>query len=195
MVIADAQIVLEDVHLGDSISCNGVCLTVTDFNKERTWFKIGCSPETLKKTNLGKMKVGMKINLERACSGFSRYGGHYVQGHVDTTIVIESKEQEGNSIVFKFKVPETSQTGQVDFLNYIVPKGYVSLDGTSLTVIDVDWKTHCFTIMMIAYTQEKVVLAKKDVGDHVNLEVDQIGKYVENMVIKILSTKFLRSMG
>ncbi|KAJ3311135.1 Riboflavin synthase alpha chain [Boothiomyces sp. JEL0838] len=179
ITIENAKVVLTDVNMGDSIAVNGVCLTVTEFNTERTMFKIGVAPETLRKTNLGEFKVGQQVNLERAMSATTRFGGHFVQGHVDTTVTIHSITKDPpNSLIIHFKVRESD----IEFLSYIVPKGYVCLDGTSLTVIDVDWPNRLFSVMLIAYTQSKVIMPTKTVGSLVNLEVDPMGKYVENIV-------------
>jgi riboflavin synthase len=134
-------------------------------------------PETLKKTNLNNLSVGQHVNLERAMGGHSRFGGHFVQGHVDTTATIKSVTPEGNSLVFRFSVPDAH------LMSYIIPKGYVCLDGISLTVVDVCDHDHSFSICMIAYTQTKVTLSKRKVGETVNLEVDLLGKYVEKMII------------
>ena len=177
ITIKNAEIVLVDCNQGDSISCNGVCLTVVSFTKSS--FVVGVAPETLRKTNLGALKVGQQINLERAMSSSTRFGGHFVQGHVDCPVIVDAIIQDPpNSVIFRFKVPQ----GEIDYMTYIVPKGYVCLDGTSLTVIDVDWTSRTFSVMLIAYTQEKVVMMTRKVGDKVNLEVDQMGKYVENTV-------------
>ena len=177
MTIGNAALVLEDCHLGDSIAVNGTCLTVTAFEKD--WFKVGISPETLRKTNLGLLKVGAQVNLERAMSASTRFGGHFVQGHVDATVSIHSIVQDPpNSVIYTFHASR-------EWLNYIVPKGYVCLDGTSLTVINVDLDKCLFSIMLIAYTQERVIMTKKQVGDLVNLEVDQMGKYVEQQIINM----------
>ncbi|KAH6561886.1 riboflavin synthase, alpha subunit [Batrachochytrium salamandrivorans] len=190
LTITDANVVLSDVHIGDSIIVNGVCLTVTEFDDARTSFKVGIAPETLRKTNLGDLMVGDKVNLERSMSAATRFGGHFVQGHVDTTVTIASITPDPpNSVIFRFHVAspaaasaDDTSSAPVDFLQYIVPKGYVCLDGTSLTVIDVDWKTREFSIMMIAHTLKMVVIPLKKKGDKVNLEVDQVGKYVDSMV-------------
>ncbi|TPX37124.1 hypothetical protein SmJEL517_g00946 [Synchytrium microbalum] len=183
LTIANAQAVLTDVNIGDSICVNGVCLTVTEFDAARTKCKFGLAPETLRKSNLGELKAGEKVNLERAMGAATRFGGHFVQGHVDTTVTIESITPDPpNSLLFKFKVPPAQETGDTDFLNYIIPKGYVCLDGTSLTVVDVNVPARTFSIMLIAHTQEAVVLPLKKVGARVNLEVDQIGKYLDNVV-------------
>jgi riboflavin synthase len=177
ITIKDAQKVLVDCSLGDSISCNGVCLTVVSFTEST--FVVGIAPETLRKTNFADLSVGEKINLERAMSSSTRFGGHFVQGHVDCPVIVDAIVKDPpNSVIFKFKVPQ----GEIDFMTYIVPKGYVCLDGTSLTVIDVDWASRTFSVMLIAYTQEKVVMMTRKMGDKVNLEVDQMGKYVENTV-------------
>lgn len=179
-----------DAHLGDSISVNGTsqqscqacrliwpgtCLTVTEFDKSS--FKIGCAPETLRRTNLGSLKEGSKVNLERAVSANTRMGGHFVQGHVDTIATIESVTPDGNALTFRFKPRDTS------VLRYIVEKGYVTIDGASLTVTKVqDGPDGWWEVMLIAYTQEKVVTASKQPGEDVNVEVDQVGKYVEKSV-------------
>lgn len=189
LTIGEASIVLCDVNLGDSINCNGVCLTVTQFNSEKDSFKVGISPETIRRTNLGEMKEGQRINLERAMNSETRFGGHYVQGHVDTTVTIVSAVSDPpNSIIYTFHVAPAGPD-ESDYLSYVVPKGYVALDGTSLTVINVDWKLRHFSIMLIAYTQLKVVMMSKDVGSRVNLEVDQMGKLVENVVRGMLQSE------
>jgi riboflavin synthase len=153
----------------------GTCLTVTEFNK--TSFKIGAAPETLRRTNLGSLEEGSKVNLERAVSANTRMGGHFVQGHVDTTATIESVTPDGNAKTFRFKPRDPA------VLRYIVEKGYVTIDGASLTVTKVqDGPEGWWEVMLIAYTQEKVVTASKQPGEQVNIEVDQVGKYVEKSV-------------
>lgn len=178
-----AKTILEDIHLGDSISVNGTCLTVTDFNTQLDEFTIGLAPETLRKTSLGELERGCLVNLERALSPSTRMGGHFVQGHVDGTGVIVSREPEGDSLWVKVK------TGK-ELLKYIVPKGFVAVDGTSLTVVDVFDEEDCFNFMLVAYTQQKVVIPLKKVGQKVNLEVDILGKYVE----RLLSSGFVDSI-
>ncbi|CAG5146468.1 uncharacterized protein ALTATR162_LOCUS1883 [Alternaria atra] len=175
LTISGCEEILGDAHLGDSISVNGTCLTVTEFTKSS--FKIGCAPETLRRTNLGSLKEGSKVNLERAVSANTRMGGHFVQGHVDTIATIESVTPDGNALTFRFKPRDTS------VLRYIVEKGYVTIDGASLTVTKVqDGPEGWWEVMLIAYTQEKVVTAGKKPGEDVNVEVDQVGKYVEKSV-------------
>jgi riboflavin synthase len=191
LTISDAQDILGDANLGDSISVNGgyhssaqlaysngstgTCLTVTEFNKSS--FKVGCAPETLRRTNLGSLQKGSNVNLERAVSASTRMGGHFVQGHVDTIASIVSVTPDGNALTFRFKPRDPA------VLRYIVEKGYVTIDGASLTVTKVqDGPDGWWEVMLIAYTQEKVVTAAKKPGDDVNVEVDQVGKYVEKSV-------------
>ncbi|KAF2789512.1 riboflavin synthase alpha chain [Melanomma pulvis-pyrius CBS 109.77] len=170
-----AQEILGDANLGDSISINGTCLTVTEFDKST--FKVGVAPETLRRTNLGSLKKGSPVNLERAVSASTRMGGHFVQGHVDTTATIQSVTPDGNALTFRFKPRDPA------VLRYIVEKGYVTIDGASLTVTKVeDGPEGWWEVMIIAYTQEKVVTAAKKPGEDVNVEVDQVGKYVEKSV-------------
>lgn len=133
------------------------------------------SPETLRKTNLGSLKESDKVNLERAIKGDVRFGGHMVQGHVDTIAEIVSAVKEENSIIFTFSLRDK------EFINYIVHKGFICLDGTSLTVTRVD-QNGTFQIMMVSYTQSKVVMPLRKIGDFVNVEVDLTGKLIEKQV-------------
>ena len=138
---------------------------------------MGVSPETLRLTNLGSLKEGSGVNLERAVSASTRMGGHFVQGHVDTIATILKTTPDGNAITFRLQPRDKS------VLRYVVKKGYVTLDGASLTVTAVDDEEGWWEVMLIAYTQEKVVMAKKKQGEDVNVEVDMVGKYVEKSVI------------
>ncbi|KAJ5679104.1 hypothetical protein N7462_007348 [Penicillium macrosclerotiorum] len=175
LTISDCEEILSDAHLGDSIAVNGTCLTVTAFDK--TWFKVGVAPETLRRTNLGSLQTGSNVNLERAVAADTRMGGHFVQGHVDTVAKILSITPDGNSLVFRLQPRDT------DVLRYVVEKGYVTLDGASLTVTKVvDGEDGYWEVMLIAYTQGKVVTAGKKPGDEVNVEIDIVGKYVEKSV-------------
>ncbi|KAF2283227.1 hypothetical protein GH714_043579 [Hevea brasiliensis] len=140
-----AKTVLEGVNLGDSIAVNGTCLTVTSFTNEE--FTVGLSPETLRKTSLIELEPGSLVNLERAVQPTSRMGGHFVQGHVDGTGEIVEKEPEGDSLWVKVKVDK-------GLLKYVVPKGFIAVDGTSLTVVDVFDDEGCFNFMLVAYTTE-----------------------------------------
>lgn len=172
---------LSDCHDGDSIAVNGVCLTVTSFTP--TQFTVGVAPETLRVTDLGDLVKDSRVNLERAVRADTRMGGHFVQGHVDTTATIADKQADGNAVTMRFKPREGS-----DVLKYIVRKGYVALDGTSLTVTKVDDAAGWWEVMLIVYTQERVVLAQKNVGDTVNVEVDVLAKYAEKSMAGYLSS-------
>ena len=168
-----ARKVTEDAKLGDSIAVNGVCLTVTTFDVNG--FAVGLSPETLRRTNLGEMKPGGRVNLERALRPFDRMGGHYVQGHVDGVGVITERRREGDSLLMRVRVPE-------EVSPYIVEKGFIAMDGVSLTVTGCG--TEWFSVALIAFTQQVVTLTEKGVGDRVNLEVDIIGKYVQSFLAR-----------
>jgi riboflavin synthase len=178
LLIKNDTEILGDCNLGDSISVNGVCLTVTEFTSDE--FKVGIAPETLRRSNLGELKEGDKVNLERAVAGHTRFGGHFVQGHVDTVATIVSLTPDENSLAVTLR-PRDSR-----FLRYIIEKGFIALDGTSLTITNVDDENETFSIMLIAYTQEKVILASKKVGDPVNVEVDMMGKLIERQVNSLL---------
>ncbi|KAI1455676.1 Lumazine-binding protein [Annulohypoxylon moriforme] len=177
---------LNDAQLGDSISVNGVCLTATDLSKGSDGapsFKVGIAPETLRLTNLGSLTKDSSVNLERAVRADTRMGGHFVQGHVDSIAEIINVAKDGNALTFRF-APNSS-----DVLRYIVYKGYVALDGTSLTVTKVNDEEGWFEVMLIAYTQEKVVVARKKVGETVNVEVDVLAKYAEKSMAGYLGAQ------
>jgi riboflavin synthase len=153
----------------------GTCLTVTAFDKD--WFKVGVAPETLRRTNLGSLQKDSKVNLERAVSSETRMGGHFVQGHVDTVATVLSVTPDGNALTFRLQPRDRS------ILRYVVEKGFITLDGASLTITKVvDGEDGYWEVMLIAYTQEKVVTAAKKPGDDVNVEIDMVGKYVEKSV-------------
>merc|ERR1711939_1153426 len=147
LTISNCADVLVDANLGDSISINGTCLTVTEFSKDE--FKVGVSPETLRRTNLGSLKEGSGVNLERAVSASTRMGGHFVQGHVDTVATVVSVTPDGNALTFRLQPREKG------VLRYIVEKGYITLDGASLTITNVNDEQAWFEVMLIAYTQTK----------------------------------------
>lgn len=135
------------------------------------------APETLRRTNLGSLTANSTVNLERSVTASTRMGGHFVQGHVDTTAKILSVTQDGNSLVFRFQPKDKS------LLKYIVEKGFIAIDGASLTITNVhDGDDGWWEIMLIAYTQDKVVTASKKPGEEVNIEIDMVGKYVEKSV-------------
>ncbi|OHF01033.1 riboflavin synthase [Colletotrichum orchidophilum] len=174
ITLPESSTLLSDCHLGDSIAINGVCLTVTSFETAGPpSFKVGVAPETLRITNLGSLAKDSRANLERAVRADTRMGGHFVQGHVDTTATILAVTPDGNALTFRFAPRDPA------VLRYIIYKGYVALDGTSLTVTQVNDEEGWWEVMLISYTQEKVVVASKKPGETVNIEVDMMAKYAE----------------
>ncbi|PGL71802.1 riboflavin synthase [Bacillus sp. AFS055030] len=166
-----ASTILEDVHLGDSISVNGVCLTVTDFTKNE--FSVDVMPETFQASNLSSLGSSQKVNLERAMAANGRFGGHIVSGHIDGTGKIVSVKAMENAVIYKISIPS-------QFAKYCLQKGSITIDGTSLTIFEVE--TDIVTISLIPHTRSHTILGSKKVGDIVNLEFDLLGKYVEKML-------------
>mmetsp|Transcript_15681 Transcript_15681/g.31244 ORF Transcript_15681/g.31244 Transcript_15681/m.31244 type:complete len:272 (-) Transcript_15681:22-837(-) len=176
-LVVAADVVLEGAYLGCSISVSGVCLTATMLD-EPGKFTVGLSPETLRLTHLGRLQTGDAVNLERASEIGGRNSGHFVQGHIDGMGDIIDRWIDGDSLFIKVKVsPEV--------IKYIVPKGFVAIDGTSLTVCEVDPGEGWFTFMLVEYTQKKIVIPAKPVGAPVNIEVDVLGKYAESALANI----------
>lgn len=163
-----AHTVLKAIRLGDSLSINGTCLTVIAFTPDT--FTVGLSPETLRRTNLGDLRAKDEVNLERSLAADGRIGGHFVQGHVDGTGVLRAFRPDGDSLWVTIDADP-------QLLRYIVPKGYIAVDGVSLTVVDVFPEK--FTFMLVDYTQQHITLPRKSLGSRVNLEVDILGKYIE----------------
>lgn len=166
-----AQRVLEGVALGDSIAVNGVCLTVTGFTKES--FHVDAVPETMRRTNLGKLRVGDRVNLERALAVGARFGGHIVSGHVDGTGRLQRRDPDGNAVVLTVQAVPA-------LMRYIADKGSVCVDGVSLTVMDVTDKA--FRVSVIPHTGTATTLLLSPVGAMLNLECDVIAKYVERLL-------------
>ena len=166
-----ASTVLGNTALGDSICVNGVCLTVVE--KSNADFSADVAQETLKVSNLGDLRAGQQVNLERALQLSARIGGHLVTGHVDAVGRIKEKRQEGNSWRVFIEAPETA-------LRYVIKKGSIAVDGISLTIADVDKAG--FSLAMIPHTAKLTTLGFKAAGDSVNLETDIIGKYVERLL-------------
>ena len=169
----NASKVLEDQKMGDSIAVNGTCLTVVDH--DRSTFSVDLSPETLSRTSLGSLAQGHKVNLGRPLAVSDRLGGHIVQGHVDATGRITSSRTEGNSQILRIRYPNRLRV-------YIVEKGFITVDGISLTVVQKG--TSSFTLSVIPYTLENTNLQDKGPGDRVNLEADIVAKYVESMLAR-----------
>ena len=166
-----ARVAREDLKLGDSVSVNGACLTITSLDD--AGFTVGLAPETLRRTSLGEVVVGSHVNLERALRASDRLGGHIVQGHVDGVARIVKLQPEGDSVRVSLEAPP-------ELARYIVEKGFVALDGISLTVTERVGSV--FSVALIAYTQTHVALVDKGIGDVVNLEVDVLAKYVESIL-------------
>ena len=169
-LLIQANTVLQGTQIGDSINVAGVCLTVTA--QSETTFLVGLSPETLRRTNLGILRNGDPVNLERALTYGGRMGGHSVQGHIDGIAHITAIRHEGESKFITITPP-------ADLLKYIVMKGYIAVDGVSLTVAALDDTS--FGIAMIAHTQSVVTMGQQPIGTPVNLEVDIMAKYVERL--------------
>lgn len=167
-----ATVITEGMKLGDSISVNGVCLTATSF--DATSFTVDVMPQTYRNTNLKDLKPGSRVNLERAMAAGGRFGGHIVQGHADGTGTIRSITRDQNAVVYEIKPSKSS------LFKYIIPKGSITVDGISLTVVEATGGS--FTISIIPHTLAQTVLAFKKAGDTVNLECDILGKYVEHML-------------
>lgn len=166
-----ANRILEDMHIGDSISVNGACLTVIDFND--TAFSVQVIKGTENKTYLADLQRQAEVNLERAMSGNGRFGGHFVLGHVDELGTISKVNESANSKIISIKTSK-------NVLNQIVQQGSITVDGVSLTVFDLHETT--FDIHLIPETRKSTILSDKKVGDAVHLETDVLFKYVENIM-------------
>jgi len=166
-----ARKVLEDAHLGDSIAINGVDLTVAELHGD--CFAANVMPETYRRSNLGDLKVGDSVNLERSLRPSDRLSGHIVRGVVEGRASILSFEPEADAIIARFRTPP-------ELLRYMVVKGPVAIDGASLTIID---KTaDSFAVSLVQYTQAHTSLLRKHPGDSVNIETDVIARYVETLL-------------
>jgi len=182
----EARKVLEGTGVGDSLAVNGVCLTVASLEDHR--FGVKVMPETLRRTNLGRLHYGDHVNLERALALGGRLGGHLVQGHVDDTGEVLDVSGEETACIVRISAPPK-------LVPYMVDKGFIAVDGVSLTIVDLG--DLCFAVSLVAYTMENTTLGQKRPGDMVNLEADIIAKYVENLKEQRqgLSTEFLREYG
>lgn len=164
-------VVLDGLEFGASVAVNGVCLTVTSFDADS--FSVDVVPETLQRSNLGGLRTGDRVNLERALKLNGELSGHIVQGHIDDTGKVSAKTTDRESIRMRFTAP-------AEVLRFIVKKGFIAIDGTSLTVTDKDQTS--FGISLIPMTQNLTILPEKKPGDTVNLETDIIGKYVAELI-------------
>ncbi len=170
-LIISCSKILEDIHIGDSIAVNGICLTVTEYNNSSITLDV--MNETFYRTNLKNLKIDSRVNLERAMAANGRFGGHIVSGHVDGTGIINAINKDGISIWYTISANK-------DILKYIVEKGSVTLDGISLTVAYEDDK--CFKVSVIPHTQQVTTLLDKKVGDSIDIENDILGKYIEKLI-------------
>lgn len=166
-----AQTVLQATRPGDSIAVNGVCLTVTTLAANS--FSADVMPETLRRSNLGSLRPGNPVDLERAMAANGRFGGHIVSGHIDGLGTITQRRQEGNAIWLRIQPPD-------QILNLIVEKGSIAIDGVSLTVAAVS--ENDFQVSLIPTTAANTILVRKGIGDAVNLENDIVGKYVQKLL-------------
>jgi riboflavin synthase len=184
----EAKKVLEDTKPGDSMAINGACLTVTSISKDN--FSIDVMPETIRRTNLGRLHYGELVNLERAMLAEGRFGGHFVQGHVDDVGKVLSLQPEEEAVIARISAP-------AHLIPYMVNKGFIAVDGVSLTVIDCD--DFSFSVSLVTYTREHTTLGNRKPGDIVNLEVDIIAKYVERLKQRdnrgVLTLDFLEEHG
>jgi len=169
LVISTSE-VLRGTELGGSIAVNGVCLTITSFNTSS--FSVDMMLETLKRTNLGLLSAGDEVNLERPLTLGKPLGGHLLQSHVDDTGRVASITWEGEAMLFRFEAPH-------EVMRYVVEKGFIAVDGVSLTVVAKD--TSSFQVSVVDFTRKHTTLGSRRVGDLVNLEVDIIAKYVEQL--------------
>ncbi len=170
-VTPSADFAPEGFEVGESIAVNGCCLTVTPNDGS---LRFDLSPETMERTSLGDLEIGSKVNLERAMQIESRFGGHIVQGHVDSTATILAITPSDNSIIFRFQIQREDD-------RYLIDKGSVCLDGISLTIVDpVDGQ---FDVWVIPHTLENTNLGDRKVGDRVNLEFDVLAKHVEKLLL------------
>ena len=191
LVIAAGKI-MTDLHVGDSIAVNGVCLTVTKFTRD--YFEADVMPETFKHTSLASLKEGSKVNLERAMAANGRFGGHFVTGHIDGTGSIQKRTHVENAILIEIEIPE-------EFSQFVLERGSIAIDGTSLTIFKTTPNT--VTVSLIPHTAKEAVLGLKREGEIVNLEFDVMAKYFYSFMQKReatpksggLTTQFLRENG
>ena len=165
-----ASKIMDDLVPGSSINVNGACLTVT--SRDDAGFSVDIVPETLRRTSFGSLQAGDPVNLERPVPAAGRLDGHIVQGHVDGTGTVESVTAEGDALLVRIVAPPS-------IMRYIVEKGFIAVDGTSLTVVNCD--EEAFVVTVIPYTRDNTVLGSRSEGDLVNLEVDIVAKYVERL--------------
>lgn len=166
-----ASTILEDMKRGESIAVDGICLTITDFSSES--FSVDVVSETLERTTLSRLKVGERVNIERAVKAGDRLGGHLVTGHIDGIGDIKERRKRGDSLTLKISIPQ-------ELTKYLIPRGSIAVDGISLTVVESNRDS--FTVAIIPHTASVTTLGFKIVGSYVNIEVDSLSKYVEKLM-------------
>jgi riboflavin synthase len=166
-VVIEAQQIVDDIAIKDSVAVDGICLTVTELGTN--WFRVDTIPETLRRTRLGSLQPGDPVNLERSLLANGRMGGHMVQGHIEACVSILTASADGIGLDVTLALPKQLKS-------YIIPKGFIALNGVSLTVVDV-WDDR-FSISLIPYTREHTNFGQALVGLQVNVETDIIGRYV-----------------
>ena len=177
---------LIDAYEGESIAINGVCLTVLHWPVTDGVVSFGVAPETIKLTNLVDQQPGDKVNVERSKKSDGRNSGHYVQGHVDNTATVVEKYMDGESLRVRMQAP-------AQLAPYILKKGYIAIDGTSLTITEADPATGIFAVMLVPHTQKCIVLPLRAIGDKVNIEVDIMTKAVIEAAINTNTAEQLLS--
>lgn len=165
----NAKNILKNAKIGDSIATNGVCLTITDFNKN--FYSADIMPETYNRSNLKNLKINDKVNLESAMTIDKKFGGHVVQGHIDGTGIIKDIKKSENAHIFTIETEEK-------LMRYIIEKGSIALDGISLTIVFAN--NSIFGVSLIPETKSKTTLFEKQIGDEINIECDILGKYFEH---------------
>ena len=169
LLTISAKLILSDIHIGDSIAVNGVCLTVTQFNQSS--FTADVMPVTFQTSNLSVLKPNSQVNLERAMAANGRFGGHIVSGHIDGIATIIEKSITENAILYHIKLPD-------ELSHYCIVKGSIAIDGTSLTLVNV--VKNVIAVALIPHTREKSILGNKNVGDSVNIECDILAKQLSS---------------
>lgn len=180
----EAKKVTEDLKLGDSVAVNGVCLTVTNYNGSS--FQADVMPETFKSTSLSHLKIGSLVNLERAMKANGRFGGHFVSGHVDCVGIIERRVPKENAIYIDISFPN-------EFYYWMLPKGSICIDGTSLTIFQLE--KNKITLSIIPHTVKQSVIGKKKVGELVNIEFDPFVKYLHHYLTNHFEKNTMQNRG
>jgi riboflavin synthase len=179
-LVIQAELVLQDLSVKDSIAVDGICLTVTE--QGESWFRVDTMPETLRRTRLSALRAGDSVNLERSLAANGRIGGHIVQGHVEATAQVLAMHPDGIGLDVEIERPE-------QLAQYIIPKGFITINGISLTVVDS--LPDRFSISLIPYTREHTNLGQVQIGTIVNLETDIVGRYIMRSSMPYVQREFV----